>query len=149
MLQLDTFYNIYVLLHCSHSWLCSSGQRATVQSCTAYRKTTVAKLPRFKSMSFKTAAWQQQMAECVRFKEELFPPGLTFKETLKELALWPFQRNGYTSSAGWWGFFPLKIFLKLWLFRFCRVSCRGVSWQSWQLHRIMTHASCACQMSLD
>lgn len=76
----------------------------------------------------------------------VFPLGLAFeKKPQEEWPRWLFQKNLCTGSAGQWGLFfpPTSSDLVL------PGSCRGVSCWRWQLHRIMTHASCACQTSPD
>lgn len=86
---------------------------------------------------------------CTASKNSVFPwPGIQEK-TMNDWPSWLFQENLYTSSAGQWGLFFPENFPQTFPVLVLPSSCCGVSCQWWQLHRIMTHASCACQMRLD
>lgn len=76
--------------------------------------------------------------------EEVFSPGLAFKQNFEGIpkeSLYKLSRTVKTFSP--------KHSPQTFAILVLPSSCRGVSRQQWQLHRIMTHANCACQMSLD
>lgn len=80
-------------------------------------------------------------------KKRRFPflPGIQVKNLERMTLVTTSRRSGGQSSLSSSVFLSLENFSVLLL----PGSCRGVSCRRWQLHGIMTHASCACQMSPD
>lgn len=117
------------------------------QSLAAYRKKHQQNVALFYCMSFITVAWQRHTTAAVLTLHLMFSPwAWHLRKTHKKNALGDRSKRIFVQAQqdGEDFFFPpTSSDLVL------PSSCRGVSCWRWQLHRIMTHASCACQTSPD